>query len=268
MGAEYQPPNIPYRWNGLEREVPLHKRHIDFQWTIEGEGMLRVGSHNYPQTAGTAFAVQVPSDHEYRIVENGPGWKFFFIRIDDPGLTDQLCKTVEEIHWSFPLPSTTRLAMETLHYFQQAYGGELQDPFDADKATLDWVVELRRHIHHLIHPAKSRTEILESAQAFYHGNKTRSFGVEDFASSIGMTRTRASECFHKQTGKTLAAYFLELRLRDAVAMLGQGHKLQHIAQETGFADANHLCKSFKRIYHTTPGRFRSILGAEHRSEGI
>ena len=41
------------------------------------------------------------------------------------------------------------------------------------------------------------------------------------------------------------------RLRDS------GHKLGTIAQETGFAKANHLCKVFRRHFHLSPAIFDS-----------
>lgn len=256
LGAEYQPPNANYRWNGLDRRAALSKRWSVFQWTLEGEGLLRVGRKSYPQTPGTAFAVQVPSDHEYRVARKESGWKFLFIRIDDPWICDRLCSEARKINWTFPLDSKSALGTETLHFFEQTYSGALQDPFEADRATGIWCVEFRRHIYNLLHPRVDRLMMLEAAAAFFQENKTRSFGVEDFASSIGMTRSQASIHFHKLTGQTPAAFFLELRLREAIDLLGEGLKLEAIAKETGFSDANHLCKSFRRIYHTTPGEFR------------
>ena len=262
LGAEYQPTGAKYRWHGLERDTPHRRRWVAFQWTIAGEGMLRVGDKYYPQTPGMAFAVQVPSDHEYSIVPDGPGWKFVFLRLNGTWIADRIMEVAEKVQCSFPLASNSRLGAETIRFFEQGYAGVLRDPFEADKATLDWIVEFRRHIHHLLHPHDSRMEILEIADAFYEENKTRSFGVEDFASELGMSRNRATTHFHRLTGKTPAAYFMELRLRDAATLLGQGHKLDYIAKETGFADANHLCKSFKRVYHTTPGQFRRVLGSK------
>lgn len=261
FGAEYHPPGDRYRWHGLERDTPPSKRWIAFQWTLEGEGQVRVGDRVHPQTAGTAFAVQVPSNHEYRLPSQSAGWKFLFIRIDDPWITDRLGEELDKVDRVFELPLDSRFAAETLHFFQQAFRDEFQDPLDADQATLTWMVNLRRHIRHILHPHDGRMEILKLANEFYEKNKTRSFGVEDFAAVLGVSRVSASIRFQKLTGKTLAAYFLELRLRDAITLLGRGEKLDVIAQETGFSDANHFCKAFKRAYQTTPGRFRSLLGA-------
>src|ERR1043165_1013964 len=43
MGGEYQPPDAPYCWHGLKRRIKIQKRWLAFQWTLEGEGALRVG---------------------------------------------------------------------------------------------------------------------------------------------------------------------------------------------------------------------------------
>lgn len=256
LGAEYQPPDAQYSWNGLCRQTPVRKRWFAFQWTIQGEGELRVGKEIIRQPENTAFAVQIPSDHEYRVARSGPGWKFLFVRIDDVYLTDRLCREAVKSNWSFAMPPGCRLAAETISLFEKGYGGTLQDEFEVDRATYNWCVEFRSHIHNLLHPRDKRLQMLATAEAFFQENKTRSFGVEDFAASIGMTRSQASVHFHKLTGQTPANYFLELKLHEAIALLREGYKLDYIARETGFSDANHLCKSFKRVFRVTPGQYR------------
>ena len=262
IGAEYQPAGSKYRWHGLHRE----DRMITFQWTLEGEGNLRIGKKHYPQTPGKAFFVTIPSDHEYRVLRKGPGWKFFWIRMNNVRLMEMLAETMSGLHNTFPLDFSSRLAIETMHFFELAQEGKLEDPFDAEKAALVLMVEMKRHLYHLCHPHNMRDEILHKVEGFYQKNKTRSFGVEDFARMIGMSRVQASLYFRKYTGLTLAAYFLELRLKDAVTLIGQGYKLDYIATETGFASANHFCKVFRRVYHTSPGQFRIMLGTKSTRE--
>ena len=37
-------------------------------------------------------------------------------------------------------------------------------------------------------------------------------------------------------------------------------QLVEVASACGFADANHLCKVFKRHYHVSPGKWRAEFG--------
>lgn len=62
------------------------------------------------------------------------------------------------------------------------------------------------------------------------------------------------------TGHTPAACVLELRLSEARRRPREtSAPLKDIAAATGFADANHLCKAFRRHFHLSPGAYRSQL---------
>jgi len=262
VGAEYQPASANYSWHGLRRGGTPKTRWISFQWTIEGEGVLQVGKKKYLQTPGQVLLAPVPSDHEYRVSSSGPGWKFFYIVSSTHWIVDRLAAAVSDMDYTFPLPLTSRLAIDTLQLIQQTYVGGLEDRFDAEKAALNWMVEIQRHLNQIRHPDDSREAILAQARKFYDEHRASSFGVEDFASSLGMSRVRASIHFQKLTGQSPAAYFMELRLKEAINLLGQGLKLQRVAEETGFADANHFCKVFRRVYHVSPGQFRKMIGVK------
>ena len=54
-----------------------------------------------------------------------------------------------------------------------------------------------------------------------------------------------------------AAYILEVRLAEVRRLLRETSlPLKDIAGQTGFADANHLCKAFRRQFHMSPGGYR------------
>ncbi|MDR1281706.1 MAG: AraC family transcriptional regulator [Opitutaceae bacterium] len=267
IGSEFQPPDEGYCWHGLNRGVPARHSTLTFQWTLEGEGVFEMGGKSYPQNPGQAFLVRIPSDHEYRVADKGPGWKFFYIILKTPWIVERLTQDATELSSTFPVPFDSRLALETLHFFQQTYAGLLKDRFDAEKAMFNWVVEAQRHMHQVRHPCDDREGILEQARQFYAENRMRSFGVEDFARRLGMSRVGISLKFQKITGQTPAAWFLEQRLNEAITLLGQGHKLEHVARNTGFADANHFCKVFKRAYHVSPGQFRKMIAVRTLSGG-
>lgn len=272
LGAERHE-GADYRWHGLKRGGDAEHPWTVFQWTLSGEGEVRIGRRWMPQRRGQAFLVGVPSDHEYRIAKGAGHWKFLWVAVNPPWqrpntpwLTHDLIEAAAPFQQSVPVPFDSRLATETLRLMEEAFRGMLDNLFDQERAYLNWAVEVKRHCSALLHPQDRREEMLERAREFYQANKFRSFGVEDFAREHGMSRVRASLLFHKLTGQTLSAFFTELRLKDAIGLLGQGWKLEEIAAETGFADANHFCKVFRRSYHTTPGKFRQMLGVRTLSE--
>ncbi|MBC2602690.1 AraC family transcriptional regulator [Puniceicoccus vermicola] len=259
VGAEFQFPSEDYRWNGMERGGSETNRWFTFQWTLEGEGELRVEDKVFAQGPGQAFLVPIPSEHEYRVSPSGNGWKFFYLFLKDTHwVVDRLTRAVSDWVYTFPVEGGSRFQSETLRVIELMFSGHLDDPFEAEKAALCWMLEVERHLYQLKHPEDPRKELLFIADKFYRENQQRSFGVEDFAQVLGMGRAQASMHFKQITGISPAAYFNELRLKDAISLLRQGFKLQYIARETGFADANHLCKVFRRVYHMSPGQFKKI----------
>ncbi|WP_269522709.1 AraC family transcriptional regulator [Coraliomargarita parva] len=261
VGAEFQPPSADYCWNGMKRGGTDDNQWLTFQWTLEGEGELQVGNQIFPQTAGQAFLVPMPSDHEYRVVRKGKGWKFFYLFLKDTHwVVDRLSRSVSDWSYTFPIEEASRFQSETLRLIELMFSGHLDNPFDAERAALCWMLEVERHLYQLKHPEDPRKKLLSIADRYYRENMHRSFGVQDFAEVLGMGRAQASMHFKQITGVSPAAYFNELRLKQAIKLLRQGYKLHYIAKETGFADANHLCKVFRRVYHMSPGQFKKVHG--------
>jgi transcriptional regulator GlxA family with amidase domain len=61
---------------------------------------------------------------------------------------------------------------------------------------------------------------------------------------------------------------VRVRLEEAARRLAQsGDTLSAVAAATGFADANHLCKVFRRHYGLSPGAYRGQLRGAGRAAG-
>lgn len=69
--------------------------------------------------------------------------------------------------------------------------------------------------------------------------------------------THFSHYFRAVTGLPPARFVTQIRLEEVTrCLLETNHTLETIAAATGFADAKHLCKVFRRHYHLSPGAFR------------
>jgi transcriptional regulator GlxA family with amidase domain len=87
--------------------------------------------------------------------------------------------------------------------------------------------------------------------------------VKELAAHFHMSRSAFSHHFTAVTGTTPAACMLELRLQEATQLLLHTRQnLATIASATGFADANHLCKVFRRWRHMSPGMLRQYLKSD------
>ncbi len=92
-------------------------------------------------------------------------------------------------------------------------------------------------------------------------------GLPDVARAVGSSSHHLSRVFHAVTGTTLSAYRTQLRVRAALAQIGEGaHDLASVAIGTGFHDHAHMTNSIRRHLGATPSEIRQQLGTPSQEE--
>lgn len=85
----------------------------------------------------------------------------------------------------------------------------------------------------------------------------KSYNLDYYADSIGISKYYLSRLFKKATGLSLIAYRNKIRLRHAEEMLlDGGEPISEIAEECGFESAQYFCDAFKKEYGVSPSEFR------------
>lgn len=73
--------------------------------------------------------------------------------------------------------------------------------------------------------------------------------------------------FAKEYHSTLTKYVNELRMEKIIEKMSESDQtLKVIAQQCGYGDYYHFCKSFKNHYHMTPAQYRKKLQSETHKE--
>ncbi|HET8624741.1 MAG TPA: helix-turn-helix transcriptional regulator [Gemmatimonadales bacterium] len=81
--------------------------------------------------------------------------------------------------------------------------------------------------------------------------------LPSIAAELGVHPTHLSRTYRRAFGESLSGYLLRRRVEIASAALADPEiPLAQVAQETGFADQSHLCRSFRRVTGLTPGAWR------------
>jgi transcriptional regulator GlxA family with amidase domain len=139
--------------------------------------------------------------------------------------------------------------------FKMTCEGRL-DEIGQEQALFNWLFELERSAQ--AQAAGSGDQFLEKLVKYTRENLHRSFGIEELADQYGMSRSHFTRKFRSLTGQSPAAVVLSTRLGKVTDLLADSDlTLGEIARKTGFADANHLGKIFKRKRGLTPGQFRN-----------
>ena len=99
--------------------------------------------------------------------------------------------------------------------------------------------------------------------AYMQENITGSLTISDFCRRFNYGKTHLSTRFTAATGKSISAYFTEMKIRAAKRIIreqNQGKEcFSRIADLLGFGSASYFYSTFKRIVHMTPSEyFRSV----------
>lgn len=88
-------------------------------------------------------------------------------------------------------------------------------------------------------------------------HSAENISVEDLANRCGMCYSNFAKQFKTQYGKTCKEYIEFIRICKADTLLLYTDKtLDYISQETGFTDASHFIRTYKKIKGTTPKQRR------------
>ena len=92
-------------------------------------------------------------------------------------------------------------------------------------------------------------------------HSSENISIEDLANKCGMCYSNFAKQFKAQFGKTCKEYIEFVRICKADNMLLYTNKtLDYISQETGFTDASHFIRTYKKIKGTTPKQRRLSKG--------
>ncbi|MBR5402047.1 MAG: AraC family transcriptional regulator [Treponema sp.] len=88
-------------------------------------------------------------------------------------------------------------------------------------------------------------------------HSSENISIEELASKCGMCYSNFAKQFKAQFGKTCKEYIEFVRICKADTLLLYTNKtLDYISQETGFTDASHFIRTYKKIKGTTPKQRR------------
>lgn len=107
------------------------------------------------------------------------------------------------------------------------------------------------------HAGKQHSAIVQKALTYIHANLTGNLSLTTLAELIQVTPSYLSTLFHRETGRTLAQFILESRMKAALQLLKTTRlQIQSVAQLSGFSDPNYFSRQFKRFYGMSPLQYR------------
>jgi AraC family transcriptional regulator, arabinose operon regulatory protein len=259
LGCGYETRTDPrgYDWHGLRRGGDAVHPFALIQYTFSGFGCFEQGGITNRLGLGDAFACVIPSDHRYFLPRDSDHWTFFWIILRQPYAVRRLAESIAVNGSVRSLAPQSRLFKSLVNCFRRICLADFEDALETEQCCFELVVEYERFVDRSRHPSTPRDRLMDEVRQAVLKNLSRWRDVQSLAGPSGMSRSHFSHHFKATTGLSPAAFATQVRLEEACRMLTQSDsKLSLIARQTGFADANHFCKVFRRHYHVSPGVFR------------
>lgn len=100
-------------------------------------------------------------------------------------------------------------------------------------------------------------ETVLTVTAYIDQHSDENLDVDSLAARCGLSYSFFAKKFHQMYGRSCKEYLELVRVCKAEdLLLFTSHDINWIAQETGFSDASHLIKIFKRLRGITPKQYR------------
>ncbi len=219
---------------------------------IHGEGPQRV-------TPGRVFFAFVPSQHRCYLPQESPGWTFAWVGIHHPYVRARLAKQVAASHLVIDAEPNDALTARVLRLVRGAIKKDFRDQFETEMALFDLALTFERWVQQSRKSASQGQRLMDDVRSRVIAGLPQNIGIDALAAEFGMSRSHFSHFFRERTGLTPAHFATEVRVQRAARMLLDTRvPLKIIADACGFANANHLCKVFRRFHHLSPATFRQV----------
>lgn len=111
----------------------------------------------------------------------------------------------------------------------------------------------------------SDDSVISESLSYLETHAFEPIGVDDVACHVVVSRRTLERRFQEAIGHSVAQEIRRLRIERAKQLLlDSGLTLAHIADQSGFRNAQSLSEAFKREVGMSPSEFRSFGRAKHR----
>lgn len=241
-------------WNGLKRG---NNKIFIFQYTLTGQGAIRIDNQFYSLKEGQAFLVEVPGDHEYYLPADSDHWQFLYITLQGSHAND-CWAFVKQAMGIIPVLDTDCSVIRYLfRIYREVAKKRIIDGFQAAASCYQFITELYRE-------AKIKEAnvghwpvcITEAVQLINKDYKTI-FGLEDLSLQLSVSKYHLSRLFHQHAGITVGQYLTKVRVKKAVMLLLESaYTIDQIADLVGYSNGKYFIRIFKQFTGLSPGQYR------------
>lgn len=241
-----------YDFHGLKRGSQAF---IVLQYTLFGEGRLHYEDKVFELQPSSLMLVNIPHNHRYFYPETSEPWQFLYVCLQG----DEALKISKKVlALKGPLlclnkdESFLKLFIEICH---ACHDKKISNSLAGNRLAYDLLFRLSEE---LLYPkSKVRPLWLNESLNLIQKDFAKELNVDDMAKASGFSRYHFSRKFRQELGLPPGEYLLNTRLNHAARLLQISiDNVTQVALASGFSDVNYFCRTFKKRFSESPGKYR------------
>lgn len=224
-----------------------------FRLQTEGQSVARVNGKSFRLSKGDLLFIKPRDSYELIVDENIPSGDLHVL-CEGKWISKWWSQNLKSIHQNICIDDSIINLWNQLVTEERRLNNE-KDPKLANYLFKALSLQIGRAIKQA--RTTNRPHVVTKMMRYIEENATMPLKVDDVASHVGLSVSRASHLFKDCVGKTVIEYTLELRLEAAVAVMRHTSlPLDQIANDCGFGTYTYFFKVFKNKFKVSPGTFR------------
>ncbi|MDC3418028.1 AraC family transcriptional regulator [Aquibacillus salsiterrae] len=247
--------NELYQWDGLRRN---ESGRIVFQYTLEGQGAIRIGKQTHPLSKGKAFFVEIPSDHCYYLPDESVHWEFIFITLYGQEAARYYQEITEKHGHILDLETNARPIKHIFHLLHKVETTGIHHAYELSGYAYSFLMECMQFFEHDQNKVDKLPVAIAKTIKFMEQQYQEDLTLADLVDVSGLSKYHFTRLFHKTVDDTPIKYLTKLRMNHALELLqNMDLTIDEVARNVGYANANYFSKVFKSIVDVTPSEYRN-----------
>ena len=221
---------------------PQRRNYVLIHSVISGKGTVCVRGNTYTVGPGDAFLILPGEIASYKADKNDP-WHYRWI-----GFDGVLSKDFALLPPVFSLPENVVQKM-------------LEVADDPTVAEYRIAAELFKLYARLFSQKRTNNRYVQKVRNYIQTSYMLPIRVEDIAMQFNLDRRYLSWLFKQETGLSIQAYMITVRMEAAIQHLQTGCSVKETAQLVGYQDTTNFSKMFKKQFGKSPIEYIPQKGA-------
>ncbi|NJK50975.1 AraC family transcriptional regulator [Candidatus Gracilibacteria bacterium] len=247
---------------GVADALPKHV-HEEYQFCFSvdfpGEYYYRGTFYAVPTTS---LSVIHPDEvHSARDVDDRPTFSSYRVMYIKPEMLQRLASEIGDRATSYPFfPTPIILDPDLAHRYMRLHlaveeGNSALEQEERLLSVLEQFMLRYAEIRPTPRAIGSEQQRVRRVREYLAEHLTENIYLAQLSELVNLSPYHLSRVFAQEVGLPPHRYQIQLRVARARILLSQGLSLQTVAEQTGFADQNHLARHFKRLLRVTPGHY-------------